>query len=96
VKAERGRHGDWSHGICIQEAENKQEVEPGSKASRPAPSDPLSPASPGLLKIPQTLKTARGHMFSYRSLRGTPVNPYKKLYLQSPPKRLCLLKNRRL
>lgn len=40
------------HSICTQEAEREEEVGPGYKTSKPAPSDRLPPARLHFLKAP--------------------------------------------
>lgn len=47
----------WPCCIHTQEAGNKQEMGPGNKASRPAPSSPHIPAEVHLLKVPQASQT---------------------------------------
>lgn len=47
----------WPCCIHTQEAGNKQEMGPGNKASRPAPSNPHIPAEVHLLKVPQASQT---------------------------------------
>lgn len=48
----------WAGRLALgtHKAESEQEMEPNNKALRSAPSDPLPPARPRLLKVPQGLK----------------------------------------
>lgn len=48
-----GPEAGWSHRSHTQEAEDEQEVRPGSNVSSPVPDDPLPPARLHSLNVPQ-------------------------------------------